>query len=171
MILQIQNKQRKFSVDGFHELVETAVQKTLENEKIDAFITENHIEPGFSITFVNNSGMRTLNRDYRGIDKTTDVLSFPLIDSNGRIISKVSKKEIFLNKDGIKELYFGDIVLSIEKITEQALTLGHSVERELCFLTVHSVLHLLGYDHMDLAGEKRMIKQQREIMNKLNIEQ
>ena len=165
MILQIQNKQRKYSVDSFSSLVENVVKKTLENEKINGFLEKNQINPVFSIIFMSNNGIRKLNKEYRDIDRETDVLSFPLIDNNSKIITSVSKEDLFLNNRGQKEVYFGDIVISLEKAEEQANSFGQSHEREIAFLIVHSVLHLLGFDHMDTKSEKKMIKKQKEIMN------
>lgn len=167
MILQIQNKQRKYSIEDYSILIEDVIKKTLECEKIFGFLEKNQIIPVFSIIFTSNNGIRKLNKEFRNIDKATDVLSFPLIDSKSTIISSVSKNDIFLNNKGQKELYFGDIVISLEKAWEQAISFGQSHEREIVFLIVHSVLHLLGYDHMEPKEEKKMIKKQKEIINRI----
>lgn len=104
-------------------LVRNAILATLAYEKVDDACE-------VSVTFTDNEGIRAINREYRNLDKPTDVLSFPLFESNGA---------------GTKML--GDIVLSLEKCRAQAEEFGHSFERECAFLTVHSTLHLLGYDH------------------------
>ena len=107
-----------------------------------------------SLTFTDNAGIRTLNRDFRNIDKETDVLSFPLTDYSGTALP-------------IDEINtsLGDIVISLERADEQAKEFGHSFEREVAFLTVHSMLHLLGYDHVNSEEEDaEMRRRQREIL-------
>lgn len=112
-----------------------------------------------SVTFTDNEGIRELNREYREKDSATDVLSFPMYD--------------FLGGDtpaDEQSAELGDIVLSLERAIAQADELGHSVKREIAFLTVHSVLHLLGYDHeTGDEDEKEMFRRQNEIMNVLGI--
>ncbi len=111
-----------------------------------------------SVTIVDNDEIHSINLKHRGIDRPTDVLSFPLIDF---------EKET-LPDDGSK-IYLGDIIISIEKAKEQAKEYGHSLDREIGFLTAHSMLHLLGYDHMVEDEEKIMFKKQEEILNNLNL--
>ena len=113
-----------------------------------------------SVTFTDNEGIRALNRDYRGIDRATDVLSFPQFDFFGGETLP----------EGGDAVSLGDIVLSLERAEEQAKTFGHSFSRETAFLTVHSVLHLLGYDHE--RGEEEdadMRRRQREIMEQMGL--
>ena len=133
-------------------LIKKAIQTTLIHEKFSH-------DAEISLTFVDNEGIRELNRTYRDKDAATDVLSFPLYDFHGG--------ETPLG-DGRVEL--GDIVLSLERAREQAAELGHSYEREAAFLCVHSVLHLLGYDHeRSPEDEEIMCERQREIMKKLKL--
>lgn len=112
-----------------------------------------------SVTFTDNGKIRILNRDYRGIDLPTDVLSFPMYSfSDGDV------------PDGDEHVMLGDIVISVEKAREQAAEYGHSLRREIAFLAVHSVLHLLGYDHeTSEEDEKEMFDLQEKIMNALGI--
>ena len=133
-------------------LIKRALKTTLAHE---SFIRDAEV----SLTFVDNEGIRELNRTYREKDSATDVLSFPLYDFYAG--------ETPLG-DGRVEL--GDIVLSLERAKEQAEELGHSYEREAAFLCVHSVLHLLGYDHeRSPEDEEIMCSRQREIMKKLKL--
>ena len=133
-------------------LSKKAIKTTLIHEKFSH-------DAEISLTFVDNEGIRELNRTYRDKDAATDVLSFPLYDFHGG--------ETPLG-DGRVEL--GDIVLSLERAREQAAELGHSYEREAAFLCVHSVLHLLGYDHeRSPEDEEIMCERQREIMKKLKL--
>ncbi len=133
-------------------LIKKAIKTTLIYEEFSH-------DAEISLTFVDNEGIRELNRTYRDKDTATDVLSFPLYDFHG------GEEPL---GDGRVEL--GDIVLSLERAREQAAELGHSYEREAAFLCVHSVLHLLGYDHeRSPEDEEIMCERQREIMKKLKL--
>lgn len=113
-----------------------------------------------SVTFTDNEGIRVLNREYRGIDKETDVLSFPLISFEKSEEPPIDESQIML----------GDIVLSLEKAQAQAEEFSHSPQRETAFLTVHSMLHLLGYDHVDSEEDDReMRRRQREILERMGL--
>jgi len=118
-----------------------------------------------SVMFTDNEGIRVLNREHREIDRETDVLSFPLIeyDEKGEYI------ESSLDYSEKGNLCMGDIVLSLEKALAQAEEYGHSFERETGFLTVHSLLHLMGYDHMTEEEEKEMFTFQKEILDKMGL--
>ena len=126
-------------------LVRESILATLDHEG-----KEGHSE--VSVTFTDNEGIRAINREYREIDAPTDVLSFPL----------------FEECDGTRML--GDIVLSLEKCRAQAEEFGHSFERECAFLTVHSTLHLLGYDHVNGEEEEQdMRARQTAIVEKMGL--
>ena len=113
-----------------------------------------------SITFTDNEGIRAVNRQYRNIDKATDVLSFPLTDFEATDEPPTDEPELSL----------GDIIISLEKAEEQAKEFGHSFEREAAFLCVHSMLHLLGYDHERSAEEDaEMRRRQREILDSMGL--
>ena len=133
--IYFENSQDLFPVPyALKLLVRRAIEATLTYEKV-----EGHCE--VSVTFTDNEGIRALNREYRQIDAPTDVLSFPLFeeDANGRQL--------------------GDIVLSLERCREQGEEFGHGFERECAFLTVHSTLHLLGYDHVNNEDEERDMRE------------
>lgn len=124
-----------------------------------------------SLLFVDNEEIREINKENRNIDKVTDVLSFPMLDYEE---DKVFK-DMYLNyefdetfKDG-DELVLGDIVLSLERALEQSKEYNHSFEREASYLVVHSVLHLLGYDHMEEDEKKIMRNEEEKILSKMNI--
>jgi len=110
-----------------------------------------------SISFVNNDTIQELNRNYRGIDKPTDVISFALQDS--------VEGEIEIKGDQLPPLNLGDIVISVDKAEEQAEEYEHSLEREYGFLALHGFLHLLGYDHIEYDQEQEMFKKQEDILN------
>lgn len=128
-------------------------------------------ESEVSLSFVSKEEIKELNRDYRGIDSVTDVLSFPLIDFGP---SREYEKVLSLNEaDSINpdtgEIMLGDIVVCEEKIVSQAKEYGHSVKREFAFLVCHSTLHLIGFDHIDEDDQKDMEAMQKKIMEELSI--
>src|SRR5699024_10978424 len=131
-------------IDLLQRLVTFAAQK----EKVSP-------EAELSINFVDNKDIRELNRNYRQQDKPTDVISFALLES-------VSGEIDIIGED--IPLALGDIVVSIDKTTEQAEEYGHSIERELAFLTIHGFLHLLGYNHRNKMEETIMFNKQNEIL-------
>ena len=111
-----------------------------------------------SVTLTNNEYIHTLNKQYRGIDRPTDVLSFALNESEEPDV-----------EDGPDVNVLGDLVISVERAKEQAADYGHSVKREIAFLTVHGMLHLLGYDHVEEEDRIEMEAEQRFVMEKLGI--
>ena len=110
-----------------------------------------------SVTFVDLDEIHELNKQYRGVDKPTDVLSFPQFDDLEEEIPEVC------------EICLGDVVICEQKAREQAEEFGHSFERELVYLFTHSVLHLLGYDHMEDNEKKAMREREEEIMKQIGL--
>lgn len=153
--IYITNCQSAYAVTpALRGLIRRAIGQAL---KYESFPYEAEV----SVTLVDNSGIRELNRDYRDIDRVTDVLSFPLYEK-GEIDEGVAQ-------DG-EPVSIGDIVLSLERAAEQAVEFGHSFERETAFLCVHSVLHLLGYDHeLGEAEEKDMFARQEDVLRKMKL--
>lgn len=122
-----------------------------------------------SITLVDNDEIQAINLEQREKDQATDVLSFPMVDYDPfEDINQAIMAETPNPDTG--ERYLGDIVISIDKVMEQAQAYNHSFERELSFLVVHSMLHLLGFDHMESSMEEEMIGHQKAIMTLLGIE-
>lgn len=117
---------------------------------LDLAIKKLGVEGIFSITFIGDEKMREMNSKYRGIDRTTDVLSFALNDSEDEFEKAVE--------------VLGDIFISIPKMKAQAEEYGHSEKRELSFLSIHGLLHILGYDHMNPEDEKIMFDLQKEVL-------
>ena len=109
-----------------------------------------------SLSFVDNKEIHELNREYRGVDRVTDVLSFPLLSDDFEDVE-------------LEEESLGDIVVSLERALEQSIEYNHSFEREVCFLICHSMFHLLGYDHDTDENTKEMREKEEHILNKLNI--
>ncbi len=155
----IENEQEKAALnDELEALIRSVIDASLEYENCD-------FDAQVSVTIVDNQRIREINREMRDIDRATDVLSFPMLyfDENGDIIDS----DYDMDGDSI---LLGDIVISAERAIEQAEEFGHSLRREIAFLTVHSMLHLLGYDHVDdPEGERIMFTKQEEILKKLGI--
>lgn len=127
-------------------------------------------ETSVNLLITDNEGIRTYNRDYRKIDKETDVLSFPNLsfESAGDFsFAEANEADCFDPDSG--ELLLGDIILSADRIREQAGEYGHSLLREFAFLTAHSMFHLCGYDHMEPEEAAVMEQKQEEVLQRLHI--
>lgn len=164
-MINIENEQNLIELDEkLIEAISDTIRYTLENQGVS-------YEGEVSVLLVDNETIRGINRDTRDIDKATDVLSFPMIDYEpGKTYRELYKNHKFGVEyfDG-DALVFGDVVLSIEKAIEQAEEYGHSIKREVCYLVIHSVLHLLGYDHMDEYDKIKMRTEEEKILNALEI--
>ena len=130
------------------EIVKKVLESAIIKEKLD--------NVSFNVIIVNNEFIHELNRDYRNIDRETDVITFALEDENTIIIPN-------------NERILGDIYISIDKARSQAKEYGHSLLRELSFLAVHGFYHLLGYDHMTPEDEKVMFTKQEEVLEEYGI--
>ena len=153
--IYFQNDQKKHRI---HYQLQMLIRRTI-LETLDYEGMENDVE--VSVTFVDDEGIRELNNRFRKLDKPTDVLSFPLLDYEGE------SEEPFFD-----ELCnnLGDIVISLERAMAQANEFGHSFEREVAFLTAHSMLHLLGYDHeLSEEDDADMRGRQNDIMERLGL--
>lgn len=155
MKVAILNQQRQTRVGTrLKLLIECAVRESLK-------FFELRTDVEISVVLTDNEEIRTLNKLHRDLDQATDVLSFPMFeyDEAGDI------QEDYAELNEMGEICLGDIVISLERATEQAEEYGHSFEREVGFLTVHSMLHLLGFDHMTDDDEKVMFGYQDEILD------
>ena len=150
--VNIYNRQRRFKCT---EELRSLIIKCCET----ALICEDFGEPAsVDVTLVSNRKIREYNRDYRNIDRATDVLSFPM-GENGEYDADPDTGEFLL----------GDIVISLEKAASQAEEYGHTFEREVGFLTVHSMLHLLGYDHMEEPDGDIMRAHEKIVLDKIGL--
>lgn len=129
------------------DAVRLAVEATLKHEGVK--------ERFLSVVLTSDEVIHEYNRSFRSVDRPTDVLSFPADEGDG----------LLAPPDG----FLGDIMISVPRAKEQGAALGHSTEREILFLTVHGVLHLLGYDHMLKQDEEKMFPVQREIVNSIEL--
>lgn len=147
-MLNIVNKTKYSDFKRYYPLLEQYYQKTLKTLKLkDKYV--------LSLVIVGPNTIKKINRDYRNIDKVTDVISFALLDSGED-----------MKFDGVIEL--GDIFINRNRVLSQAKEYGHSKKREFVFLFVHGLLHLLGYDHMNSKDEKKMFDLQKKIIGDLS---
>ncbi len=138
---------RNFPTEYFN-IMEEVINKTLLYENVMGNFE-------VSVSIVNNEEIQQINLEHRGYDKPTDVLSFPLV-TNFQLLNNKYQSSL------------GDIIISYDKAIEQSKEYNHSLNREIAFLTAHSMLHLLGYDHMTKEDEMIMLKKQDDILNELN---
>ena len=147
-----------------YETTKTLIEKCIDYVKCP-------FECEVCLTLTDNEGIHEMNREYRNIDRPTDVLSFPLVDYEApEQFDGIDDDDIdYVNPD-TGELMLGDIVISVDKVKSQAEEYGHSEKREFGFLVVHSMLHLFGHDHMEEEERIVMENKQREILSEVGIE-
>lgn len=148
-LLIVNNTSEGLDLDLITSRAEKTIREVLNVEKI-----EDNVEVSLSI--VDKDEIHILNRDYRDVDRPTDVLSFPM-DEKG------------FDQEGNPILLLGDIVICLDVAEDQAKDFGHSLEREMMYLICHSTLHLLGYDHIDEADKSKMRTKEKEIMKNLGV--
>lgn len=153
LTIQFENQTDEVLSEALWAKMQTCIRKTLasENVLVDKLILE------VSLTLVNPETIRMLNANYRGIDRVTDVLSFPMLVFPEGMAALTAPSDL--------PILLGDIVLNPRRAAEQGETYGTGFEREMCYLTVHSVLHLLGYDHMDPDDKRAMRAREKAIMD------
>lgn len=145
------------------EVVKAVAEEVLESEKCP-------YEVQINVLLTDNEGIRQFNKEYRDIDRETDVLSFPNLDFEEPGFYEIDEEmeaDYFDPDSG--ELILGDIIISVDKVKEQAESYGHSRKREFAFLVAHSMLHLSGYDHMEPEEAAVMEARQEAVLTKLNI--
>ena len=140
----------------YEPIIKNVLEKCFEEEKIkDSKLC-------VTVTLTNPENIKEINRKYRNIDKATDVLSFPMFNKD-ELDKKIQEKDFEV------EDILGDIIISIEKVKEQAKEYEHSFERELSYMVVHGFYHLMGYDHMEKNDKKLMRQKEENILGKLDI--
>ena len=147
----------------YEDIIETVINESIEYEKCPYEVEVN-------VILTDNNEIHHINKEHRDVDSPTDVLSFPMVDyENPSDFEGIEDNtEDYFNPD-TGELMLGDIVISVEKVIEQADQYGHSTKRELAFLVAHSMMHLFGYDHMVPEEATIMEAKQNEVLNKLSI--
>ena len=155
-----------------HDLLDFPYESVINRVVLAALAYENcPCEAEVNVLLTDDDTIHDLNKEYRGVDSATDVLSFPSVEfAEGGDFSILEEEfsDIYFHPE-TGDLLLGDIAVSVQKIREQAEAYGHSEERELAFLVAHSMLHLMGYDHIDDAERGIMEMKQREILDQLGI--
>ena len=149
----------------YQDIEENKTYEPIINKVIEKCFIEEKIENSklcITIILTNPENIKKINKEYRNIDKETDVLSFPMFE-------KKELEEKIENKNFLYEDILGDIVISMEKVKEQAKEYGHSFERELSYMLVHGFYHLMGYDHIEEKDKKVMRPKEEKILNDLEI--
>ena len=144
------------SNDKYEEIIKRVTEQCFKEEKIE------NSKLYISITLTNPEHIHEINKQYRNVDRATDVLSFPMFE-------KEELDEKIKNNDFEHEDVLGDIVISIEKVEEQSKEYGHSFEREFAYMLVHGFYHLMGYDHIEDDDKVIMRKKEEIVLNKLGI--
>ncbi len=146
MEIYIDSRVAEFSPDSeLEDMINSAVQESLKEDNLSGDFE-------ISISFVEEDEIKELNADYRGIDSVTDVLSFPLIED-----------------PSIEDGLLGDIVICYKRAIEQSIEYGHSSKREIIYLVVHSMFHLLGYDHMVDEDKREMRSKEKSVLKRLGV--
>lgn len=160
MTIAIEYETEKILDLPYEEIAEAVILEAMDYEACP-------YEAEVNLLFTDDEGIREINREFRDIDGATDVLSFPMADyeSPAEFDHLEEQAEVYFNPE-TGELMLGDIVISVDKVKEQALKFGHSETRELAFLIAHSMLHLFGYDHMEEDERVVMEDKQREILDR-----
>ena len=139
----------------YEDIIKPVVEECFKIEKIEK------AKLYISITLTTPENIKKYNKQYRNIDKETDVLSFPMFEKD--------ELESIINNNQENTDILGDMVISIPRVREQAEEYGHSFERELAYMVVHSFYHLIGYDHIEEEDKKLMREKEEFVLNKLNI--
>lgn len=163
MTIQFEQEYEKDLGIPYEELAGRVIISSLDYEKCP-------YEAEISVTLTDNNGIHAINREFRNIDAPTDVLSFPMIEyeAAGEFDFLENEDDCFNPETG--ELLLGDILISLDKVEEQALLYGHSAEREFAFLVAHSMLHLMGYDHINPDEAAVMEVKQEAILAGMGLE-
>lgn len=163
MTIEVEKEYDKDLGIDYYEIAEAVINAALDFEKCP-------YEAEVSLTLTDNEEIHRINKEFRNIDRPTDVLSFPMVeyDTPGEFDFLEELDECFNPETG--ELVLGDIIISLDKVQEQAQAYNHSVKREYAFLIAHSMLHLMGYDHMQDDEAAIMEQRQEAILKGLGIE-
>jgi probable rRNA maturation factor len=168
MIAVYVNQQRKHPADLLSTISGQVAEAVWSSHATSLKWEMQGLDAGVTIHFMGLDRIRGINRETRGIDKATDVLSFPLLDMDrGRLPRTIRPEDLDRGKDTRPVIWLGDILLCPAAAQRQAMAYGHSFAREIAFLTAHGMLHLLGYDHIDNKGEKTMFEYQERILTSI----
>ena len=163
MTIDFENEQEQSFDFDFEEIAAMVADAVLDQEHCP-------YEAQISLVLTDDEQIQATNREFRQIDRPTDVLSFPMVDFSSPADYSILEEDDSLFHPETGELLLGDIMISIPRVIAQADEYGHSTRREYAFLIAHSMLHLLGYDHMEEDERKVMEEKQKQILQHLHIE-
>lgn len=163
MTIDFENEQEQSFDFDFEEIAAMVADAVLDQEHCP-------YEAQISLVLTDDEQIQATNREFRQIDRPTDVLSFPMVDFSSPADYSILEEDDSLFHPETGELLLGDIMISIPRVIAQADEYGHSTRREYAFLIAHSMLHLLGYDHMEEDERKVMEEKQKQILQQLHIE-
>lgn len=162
MTIQLENEVNATFDFDYEALIKEVVEAALDYEQCP-------YEAEVEVVITDNEGIQAVNKEFRNLDKPTDVLSFPMVEyETPSDFDPLEESDCYFNPE-TGELLLGDIMISVDKVREQATSYGHSQKRELAFLVAHSMLHLCGYDHMEEEERQVMEQKQEEILKQLGI--
>lgn len=168
MLIQFQKEKCKWSTAELRQIIRYTLQAGFSYLPFSDYLSEEGLQPEFAVTFIGADALRSLNKEQRGIDKVTDVLSFPMLAmKKGALEEHLTAADINPENNSV---FLGDIVICLDRAEEQALEFNHTMQREVAFLTLHSMLHLVGYDHVDNETDRLEMEEiQRELLDNLGI--
>ncbi|MEA4888339.1 MAG: rRNA maturation RNase YbeY [Clostridiaceae bacterium] len=170
MIVQFVNQQSKYAIKTWQELLAGVLPEALNETVWGRGLSGRHQDASVTVIFVGPRVMRRINRETRAVDRTTDVLSFPLLElADGRLGRPLRPEDLEWGKDGQPHIPLGEILISLDRAFEQAVEYRHGPEREVAFLGIHGLLHLLGYDHDQPEREQKMLRKQRRILRQAGL--
>lgn len=169
MIVQFVNRQNRYNITPWRHLIRQVLPAAYEAGSHEPALADD-IAVLISVTFAGPRVMRRINRESRQIDQLTDVLSFPLLNmKEGRLSGALTAADFDWSRMPRRVLPLGDLILSLDRADEQAESFGHTIRREIAFLTVHGCLHLLGYDHQTPTEDIVMTSIQENVLRQLGL--
>lgn len=171
MIVQYVNQQRKHKTRQWKLLIDRILPTAFAASNTGKEFLKLQVTPLVTVTFYGPRNMRRLNREARQVDNLTDILSFPMLEFvQGSLTRELADYDLDPAYAPEKVVPLGDLVLSLDQAFTQAENYGHSREREVAFLALHGLLHLLGYDHIEPQDEQIMRRMQRQLLKEINMD-
>ena len=167
MNVQFDNRQTKYPVDEWRALLARVLPHAMNEVFLGRLLQRRGDEAAVTVIFAGPRQMRRINRDTRRVDDVTDVLSFPMLDmAEGHLTRPLASQDYDPQSPDQRQVPLGDIVICLDRAIGQAAEYGHPLPREVAFLAVHGLLHLLGYDHRQIDEEKKMRRMQKRILDR-----
>jgi probable rRNA maturation factor len=170
MNVQYVNRQNKHPIDEWRSLLDQVLPAALAAVFWGRQLQRQGFTAGVTVIFAGTRQMRQINRETRSENSLTDVLSFPLLDlADGHLLQPLGAQDFDPEQPAAHLVPLGDVVISLDRAMAQAAEFGHSVRREVAFLAVHGLLHLLGFDHQSPAAEKKMLRLQKQVLDRCGL--